>query len=204
MGIALTSAELPQVVAIADKADPPPFWVRRLAAAIPGQSHVELAPQAPGRRNLWAAQLDEIVRRADRPVLLLAYGISCFAVGWWARLSPAAYVDPVGAAVLVRPLTAELARGRARREPTGPNTPFPFTTVVIDDSADDARSAVHARELARGWGSGFVDLAHPDLVPLMPSLRTTGTRERLVRALLGVVAEWQAVTPAVGEVRLGE
>ena len=42
-----------------------------------------------GGRNLWAARLDEAVRLTERPVILVAHGIGCFAVTWWARLSPA-------------------------------------------------------------------------------------------------------------------
>ena len=179
-----------QILTVCDRADPPPFWVRRLAAVIPSYSHVELAPAVPERRNLWAARLDEAVRGAGHPVLLIASGISCFAAAWWARLSPASYVERVAGAVLVRPLGAHLpdTGGFA-----SPNVRFPFPTVVVDDRLDDARCAARARRLARNWGTGFLDLAAPDLRALVPEEHAGHFREQLVLTLLGAVTSVQPV-----------
>jgi predicted alpha/beta hydrolase family esterase len=177
-----------QILTVCDRADPPPFWVRRLAAVIPSYSHVELAPAAPERRNLWAARLDEAVRGAGHPVLLIASGISCFAAAWWARLSPACYLERVAGAVLVRPLGERVSQASPDLGSfASPNTRFPFPTVVVDDRLDNARCAARARRLARSWATGFLDLAAPDLRALVAEEHAGNFREQLVLALLDAV-----------------
>lgn len=105
-------------------------------------------------RNLWAARLDAAVTRSERPVVLVAHGLSCFAVAWWARLSPASYVSRVMGALLVRPFGDDGER-TGGVEFAGPNTLLPFPSMLVADWA--AESAAQLRALAQGWGSRTSD-----------------------------------------------
>ncbi len=131
------------VLTIYDCADPP----SRQLLAHAGQI-LELGARGGGR-NLWAARLDEAVRLAEEPVVLVAHGVSCFAVAWWARLSPASYVEKVAGALFVRPLRTALAASPEQLF-AGPRIRVPFASILAD-------SAAEAVELARDWGSRLVD-----------------------------------------------
>lgn len=151
------SSEFP-VLTIFDAADPPPRGALDQAGQI-----LELGGRS-GARNLWAARLDEAVRLADRPVLLVAHGVSCFAVAWWARLSPASYVTKVAGALLVEPLRTAVSASPEQRF-AGPRTLVPFPTLLVE-------AASGAADLARDWGSRFVDAATPaPLAELLVMLR---------------------------------
>lgn len=102
-----------------------------------------------GGRNLWAARLDEAVRLTERPVILVAHGIGCFAVTWWARLSPASYVDKVAGAVFVRPLGSVVGASPEQLF-AGPRLRIAFPSILADTGAD-------AAALARDWGSRFLE-----------------------------------------------
>lgn len=102
-----------------------------------------------GGRNLWAARLDEAVRLTERPVILVAHGIGCFAVTWWARLSPASYVEKVAGAVFVRPLGSAIAASPDQLF-AGPRLRIAFPSILADTGAE-------AAALARDWGSRFLD-----------------------------------------------
>ena len=85
---ALPSPDILSLVTLADRSDGAPAWQSRLGWPAIGAAHVTLDGATSAQRNMWAAKLDEAVRHADRPVLLVASGVSCLAASWWGRLSP--------------------------------------------------------------------------------------------------------------------
>jgi len=150
---ALPNADLLDILTLSDSGDPPPGWARAWAESVAVHAHVEVKPRRAVRRNLWAMRLDEAVRRAERPAVIVAYGVSCFALAWWARLSPTPYVERVTGALLVRPFGASIAvSSQGARTYMGPKTLFPFRSIVVGDGDGDERAQV----LARSWGSDFI------------------------------------------------
>ncbi|MEI9850816.1 MAG: alpha/beta hydrolase [Sphingomonas sp.] len=123
-----------------------------------GDAHVDYAADTVAQRNLWAARLDEAVLRADKPVLLVASGESCFATAWWARLSPSSYVSRVRGALLFTPLrrNASIESG-ASRQFASPRVALPFPSAIV--SAKPSRGALDRRilALAENWGSGLLE-----------------------------------------------
>ena len=151
-GACLSGADLLDIVTISDEGDPPPSWAREWAESVAVHAHVDVGRRRPSRRNLWALRLDEAVCHVERPVVIVAYGVSCFALAWWARLSPTPYLEHVAGALLVRPLgTGVASAARGERDYAAPGTRFPFPSIVVGDGKDDER----ARALAHSWGSGF-------------------------------------------------
>lgn len=134
--------------------DGDPAWTRRLRWPGAGDDHVTLAG---ADRRLWASRLDAAVLRAERPALLVAEGIGCFAASCWARLSPSHYVSRVAGAVLFDPRRAEDGRFAS------PASDLPFPTVVV--GADRARDDLSAA-LGDRWGSHYVDAARERLAPV--------------------------------------
>lgn len=123
-----------------------PVWKALLNWPRFGDTHVDFAAGTPQQRNLWATRLDEAVRRADKPVLLIASGESCSAAAWWARLSPADYVTKVADALLFAP------RGSESELFASPRTPLPFPSAVVE-----RQSTRRAAALAESWGSGLLE-----------------------------------------------
>jgi uncharacterized protein len=146
----LPRGEMPDILTLSDSGDSPPpgafGWARSAAYA-----HIELAPHGHAR-NLWAAKLDEAVRLAERPVVIVAFGVSCFALAWWARLTPASYLEHVAGALMIAPLGASvIARGAENF--AAPDTRFSFPSLVIEADTD-----ARAEGLAASWGSRLLDL----------------------------------------------
>lgn len=143
------------ILTLFDRGDRPPAWADQLFNASPTRTDIEIGYRRGANRNVWATQLDEAVRSAERPVLLVAHGVSCLALAWWARLSPAPYVERVSAALLVRPLGGLTLR--SPRDFAAPKTRLPFPSVVIDRNVDDRAAAEQARDFAAACGSRFDD-----------------------------------------------
>lgn len=149
--MALTNGDLFSIVTTADRGGRTPSWKSLLNWPRLGHDHVDYAAETPAQRNIWAARLDEAVLRADKPVLLIAGGESCFATAWWARLSPASYVSRVAGALLFTP---NARKGADPDKFASPRVALPFPSAIVQGQrAPDARILA----LAESWGSRFLD-----------------------------------------------
>lgn len=148
--LALPTGDLFSVITTGDRAARSPAWKSLLNWPRFGDTHIDFAADTPAQRNLWAARLDEAVLRADRPVLLVASGESCFAAAWWARLSPASYVSRVAGALLFTPL--KRAGADTEEKFASPRAALPFPTAIVNKAPDQRLLA-----LAENWGSRFLD-----------------------------------------------
>lgn len=112
-------------------------------------------------RGLWALQLDDAVRAAREPTLLVGEGLACLAIARWAQLSPRSYVANIAGACLFAPLAfASHQAPLLRNLHPSPSVRLPFRSAVIDTRASLAITQV--LELADIWGSDFADA---DAVP---------------------------------------
>ncbi|BAK65392.1 hypothetical protein SLG_07170 [Sphingobium sp. SYK-6] len=131
------------------------IWERELEDC----ARAELGSWEKPNRNGWANQLNLAIRRAGRPVILVAHSLGCHAVAWWAALERPAYGEPVIGALLVAPPEVDVAPTDSRLKPFGPapRGPLPFPSIVVG-SHDDPYIRMHrARRLAQFWGSRFAD-----------------------------------------------
>ncbi|MDP1028595.1 alpha/beta hydrolase [Sphingomonas sp. KR1UV-12] len=156
--IALAPTDRFSIVTVLDSGRPP-AWATMFGWPATGGEAVPLSVRSAGDRTRWAARLDTAVRGADRAVLLVADGLGCAASAWWARLSPADYVDRIAGALLFAP--------NEGAEPglfDSPQTRLPFPSLVIQPGAaatpvqaavDDwgSRLVIGARERQRGSGA---------------------------------------------------
>lgn len=121
----------------------------------PGHAHIDFAAGTEAQRNLWAARLDEAVRHAARPVLLVASGESCFAAAWWARLSPASYVARIAGALLFAPPAREDAMAAGHF--ASPRIALPFPSAIVPEARLEGATDARLLSLAQGWGAGVID-----------------------------------------------
>lgn len=137
----------------------PSHWQTLWEQSRPDTSRVELGMWNTPHRNSWVTKLDQAIRQAKAPAVLVAHSLGCLAVAWWAELSAQPFGWPVAGALLVAP--ADVDRPDARPELAGfrptPSKPLPFPSIVVASSDDPWVAPDRAAELARGWGSLFVD-----------------------------------------------
>lgn len=138
-----------QPILVTAKGDP------RLPVSI-AQVELDLSKFHNGR---WALQLDAAFARRTAPAVIVARGVACLAVAWWAQLSPRSYLDAVRGAVFRSPLHVELGQAPiAASASTGPTHRLPFPSIVANDVTLYVEQVLG---LADRWGSRFVDLGAP-------------------------------------------
>jgi uncharacterized protein len=138
----------------------PTHWQTLWERARPEVVRADLGMWDTPHRNSWVTKLDQAIRGAQAPVVLVAHSLGCQAVAWWATLSGQPYGWPVAGALLVAP--ADVDRADAPPELTGfapaPLTPLPFPSLTIASSDDPWIGVPRARALANGWGSHLVEV----------------------------------------------
>jgi predicted alpha/beta hydrolase family esterase len=126
------------------------------APPLAGATGLHLDMDANPHRGLWALQLDNAVRAAREPTILLGEGLACLAIARWAQLSPASYVANIAGAYLFAPLSFSPAQAPLLRNlHPGPEVRLPFPSLVIDSRA--SLSIARVLELTDIWGSQFRD-----------------------------------------------
>ena len=126
-------------------------------------ARVDLGSWDDPHRNTWVNKLNLAIRRADRPVVLVAHSLGCLAVAWWVEYEALVEEHNVVGALLVAPPEADAEfAGRepdlrlARFAPT-PRSVFPFPSIVVASRDDPWIGFGRARSLAEAWGSRFAD-----------------------------------------------
>lgn len=149
----------------------------------------------------WALQLDAAMVHRRAPVTILAQGVACLAVAWWAQLSPRSYMENIRGAVFLSPLNVGFGQAGIAREVRGPATRLPFPSIV---ACDPSPAIEQVLALADAWGSRFVDAGSP--AGSRRSNRSpigSEVEERLVSLLATfTVAGTNAAQPAIEETRL--
>jgi predicted alpha/beta hydrolase family esterase len=130
----------------------------------------------------WALQLDGVMANRTEPAVILAQGVACLAVAWWAQLSPRSYLRNIRGAVLLSPLSYGFGQSAiARNVRLSPATKLPFPSIV---ACDPSPAVEQVLALADSWGSRFVDASN--LAPGHPSNRSaigSQAEQRLVDLL---------------------
>lgn len=110
-------------------------------------------------RNSWITAIDYAIRQSDRPVILVARGLACIAVAWWASFEKPAYGNPIAGALLVAPPNVDVASTDLRLMGFGPapKALLPFPSAVVASRNDPRMDFGGAHALAGFWGSRCFD-----------------------------------------------
>jgi predicted alpha/beta hydrolase family esterase len=138
----------------------PAHWQTLWERSDPGTVRADLGMWNTPHRNSWVTRLDQAIRLAQAPVILVAHSLGCQAVAWWAALSPQPYGWPVAGALLVAPADVDRADAPAelRGFAPGPRAPLPFPSIVVASTDDPWVEPARAHSMAADWGSHFVDI----------------------------------------------
>lgn len=111
-------------------------------------------------RNTWINKLNLAIYRADRPVLLVAHGLGCLTVAWWAEYERPTAGGAVVGALLVAPPDPDRAPvddPRLAKFASCPRRPLPFPAFVVASADDPGCSVRGAAQLAREWDCRLAD-----------------------------------------------
>ncbi len=137
--------------------DDPRHWLAQWSAQCSDCRRVDLGNMDFPFRNNWVNRINLAIAQAARPVVLVAHGLGCLAVAWWAEYERPTYGNPVVGALLVAPPDVDRARSTPRelRFAPSPRSPLPFPSYLAA-SRDDPACDLHAAQLlASDWGSRF-------------------------------------------------
>lgn len=177
-----------QSVIVAVKGDP---------LAYPSRSRLEL-DLSKFHSGRWALQLDAAFARRSAPAVIVAQGVACLAVAWWAQLSPRSYMGMIAGALFVSPLSVRLGQeGIAARARLSPPTRLPFPSVVVRGAYPLVERML---ALADSWGSHFVETDAP--IDAHPSnRRRDGTAAEMRLLALLPLLDGPGPSRAVSDVR---
>lgn len=102
----------------------------------------------------WVTALDAAVRRASRPVIVVAHSLGCATVAHHA----ARHGARVAGALLVAPADVERANAPDALRPFAPlpHAALPFPSLVVASDDDPFCPPPRSAQLARRWGSELV------------------------------------------------
>lgn len=130
------------------------YWEREL----PGTSRLEVPDWDVPSKADWLRALDEAIRTAAAPPILIAHSLGCLAVAHWAAEAR----RPVRGALLVAPADVDRDEYPAFLRDFGgvPRSRLPFTARVIASDDDPYATLGLARQLAADWGAQLTVLHH--------------------------------------------
>jgi len=137
-------------------------------------------------RNTWVNKLNLALYRAERPVLLVAHGIGCLTVAWWAEYERPSIRGPVIGALLVAPPDVERPGGdpRLAKFAATPREPLPFNAFLVASRNDPGCAIRSAVSLARDWDCRFADAGEAGHFDAGAGLGDWQLGEQLVEQLL--------------------
>jgi len=108
-------------------------------------------------RNNWVNRINLAIHQAGRPVVLVAHGLGCLAVAWWAEYEQPLHGNPVVGALLVAPPDVDRpgTDPRLARFASCPRGPLPFPSFLAASQDDPFCNLRTAQLLAQDWGSRF-------------------------------------------------
>lgn len=166
-------------------------------------ARAELGMWESPRRNAWVTKLDQAVRTADAPIILVAHSLGCLAVAWWAELSGQTWGWPVAGALLVAP--PDVDRSNACTEIRGfapsPRIALPFPSILVASEDDPYASPQRSFDMAREWGSHFVDIGPHGHINAESDLGLWHEGQALLDRLIGAAEGPMAHGGALAEVQ---
>jgi predicted alpha/beta hydrolase family esterase len=135
----------------------PRHWLRQWERQCSDCRRVDLGTSDNPFRNNWVNRLNLAIHQAGRPVVLVAHGLGCLAVAWWAEYERPEHGNPVVGALLVAPPDVDRPGTDARlaRFASCPRGPLPFPSFLAASQDDPLCTLRTAQLLALDWGSRF-------------------------------------------------
>ena len=142
----------------------PEHWQTHLERSSPKVVRVVQTNWKRPIRWRWTAGLEQAMRKADAPAILVAHSLGVLTVAFWAGRS-ALRAKAEGALLVAPPDISARLPGKpppwlarlAGWAPV-PLTRLPFKSILVASDDDPMCSIGRARDFAHAWGAEFVDM----------------------------------------------
>jgi len=136
-------------------------------------------------REWWLERITAEVKQAPAPIVFAAHSLGCIALAHWCKAAPGE-VGKIKGALLVAPADVDSkdAPKQTKDFSPVPHDPLPFPSIVVSSSNDPYLNPERAREIARAWGSRFVDIGAAGHVNGESGLGDWPEGKRLLRHLI--------------------
>lgn len=161
----------------------------------------DLGSWSSPRRNAWVTKLDQAIRTSEAPVILAAHSLGCLTVAWWAELAGQPWGWPVAGALLVAPpdVDGSDCAGLGTFAPA-PLKGLPFPSILAASEDDPYCTSQRAFDLARHWGSHFVEVGALGHINADSGLGWWSEGQELLERLIGAAEGPIAQGAGIGEV----
>jgi predicted alpha/beta hydrolase family esterase len=136
----------------------PGHWQTLWEAADPDGRRVTQADWDRPGPDAWHERLEEAVREAEPPVVLVAHSLGCALTARWAHSGSA---DKVAGALLVAPPDVDAAEHSVPEiYPFAPMPldTLPFRSIVVVSTDDPYGRVERQREFAEAWGADLIEI----------------------------------------------
>jgi prephenate dehydrogenase len=136
------------------------------------------------RLEFWLERITQDVNHWPGPIVFAAHSLGCIAIAHWAEAEPG-LAHKIKGALLVAP--ADVDRNYTPQPLKNfrpvPQKTLPFSSTVVASRNDPYVSAERAKDIARAWGSRFVDIGRAGHVNGDSGLGDWPEGKRLLRLL---------------------
>jgi prephenate dehydrogenase len=136
-------------------------------------------------RAWWMERITEEVKQAPAPIVFAAHSLGCVAVAHWCHAAPE-LAGKIKGAMLVAPADVDRKDSPVQIKDFHPvpKKLLPFPSIVVASNNDPFLTIDRAREIARSWGSRFVDIGAAGHVNGDSGLGDWPEGKRLLRLLI--------------------
>jgi predicted alpha/beta hydrolase family esterase len=134
------------------------------------------------RREDWVANIEAAFGFAQPPVYLAGHSLGCIAIAYWAQATR----HHVEGALMVAPADTEqedFPSGPRGFQPL-PTRKLPFPTIVVASENDPWISIERAQQMAKRWGSRFVNIGKAGHLGWNEKLGSWRGGQQLLRELM--------------------
>ncbi|HEU4416352.1 MAG TPA: prephenate dehydrogenase/arogenate dehydrogenase family protein [Candidatus Angelobacter sp.] len=136
-------------------------------------------------REWWLERITAEVKQAPPPIVFAAHSLGCIALAHWCKVAPGELAKIKGA-LMVAPADVDSkdAPKQIKDFSPVPRELLPFPSIVVSSTTDPYLKPERAREMARAWGSRFVDIGAAGHVNGESGLGDWPEGKRLLRVLI--------------------
>jgi hypothetical protein len=143
-------------------------WLRDWQGRYRQAEAIELGLWDRPHRNTWVNRLNHGIAggRGQGPAVVVAEGLACLALAWWADYEPEAASAWIKGALLIDPPAIDLpeCEPRLAHLPPPSRQPLPFAAIMLATRVRDEQELRSLWLLARDWRCNFDTVGGPDVL----------------------------------------
>jgi len=158
---------------------------------------VDLGCWSEPDRRIWTERLDAALAMTDGPLVLVARSLGCLTIAHWTHGASHERLARIRGALLVAPPDVAVADAHpfVRRFAPAPSRPLPFPSILVASRNDRYAAFDRLEELARAWGSRFVDAGYAGHINAGSGLGYWSDGEVLLEELIELAVQPVGIPP---------